>query len=243
MQTAEFTYAGSELALFAQATNWKRYFSSQLQPFITGDVLEVGAGMGETTRYLCDPLRIRSWQMLEPDISLATQAEASLAAGRIPNCCFISTGTLSDLASTAIYDTILYIDVIEHIEGDRAELIEAARHLRPNGRIILLAPAHQLLFSRFDAAVGHFRRYSRRSLESLAPPKTVKESSFYLDSCGLLASVANRALLRQDSPTSSQIAMWDQVLVRASRWIDPLLLRRIGKTVVAVFHFAGESHE
>ena len=50
----EFSYIGSELELFASATNWKKYFSKKLRPYITGNVIEVGAGLGSSTTYLCN---------------------------------------------------------------------------------------------------------------------------------------------------------------------------------------------
>src|SRR6187200_2180852 len=67
---AQYSYVGQELDLFARAANWKAYFRSVLAPFIRGDVLEVGAGIGQTTRHLCDG-RQRSWTCLEPDPALA----------------------------------------------------------------------------------------------------------------------------------------------------------------------------
>ena len=69
-QPDTYEYVGGELDLFARAVNWKRYFRSELAPFIRGDVLEVGAGIGEPTRHLGDG-RQRTWLCLEPDPRLA----------------------------------------------------------------------------------------------------------------------------------------------------------------------------
>jgi protein-L-isoaspartate O-methyltransferase len=60
------TYVGTELELFCDANNWKAYFRDLLAPYPGGDVLEVGAGVGATTRVLCDGLQT-SWLALEPD--------------------------------------------------------------------------------------------------------------------------------------------------------------------------------
>jgi len=57
----------------------------------------------------------------------------------------------------------------------------------------------------------------------------------YLDSAGLLASFLNRLALRQELPTRAQILFWDRVLVRVSRWTDPLCCRRVGKSLLVVF--------
>jgi len=57
----------------------------------------------------------------------------------------------------------------------------------------------------------------------------------YLDSVGFLASLANRALLRQSLPSRRQIATWDRMMIPVSRILDPLLARGFGRSVVAVY--------
>ena len=71
MSTTGYEYQGDELALFQHATNWKGYFKQQIAPYFTGDVLEVGAGLGGTTAHLLDGRqRLRSavlscWQRIQ----------------------------------------------------------------------------------------------------------------------------------------------------------------------------------
>ena len=71
--------------------------------------------------------------------------------------------TIESITDAAPFDTILYVDVLEHIADDAAELARARRLLTPEGNLVVLAPAHQSLFSPFDAAVGHYRRYDERT--------------------------------------------------------------------------------
>ena len=227
-------YVGTELELFRHANNWKAYYHHLLGPYLRGDVLEVGAGAGATTRALCDGSQT-SWFALEPDPALAAQIEAEHRSRPFPICFGVLTGTLEDLPVDRVFDTILYIDVLEHIEDDRGELLRASRHLRPRGRLIVLAPACPSLYSRFDAHIGHFRRYSKRSLARIAPSQLESESLFYIDSVGMLASAANRLLLRASLPTERQLRFWDSVLVPLSRLLDPIIRFRIGKTVVGVW--------
>jgi hypothetical protein len=150
-----------------------------------GDVVEVGAGLGSTTRYLCDG-RQRLWLCLEPDRATA-------------------------------------------------ELEAASKILRPNGALIVLAPAHRWLYSPFDRAIGHYRRYTRRSLAAVGPPGLRHVVLRYLDSVGLLASAGNRFILRKSIPTAGDIARWDQLMVPVSRRIDGWLGFRIGKSVLGIW--------
>ena len=227
-----YSYGGNELELFRHASRWKQYFARHLGPYLAGEVLEVGAGVGATTRFLV--AGTRSWTCLEPDPSLAASAREALARDPETSTCTVLTGTLDDVPPGATYDTILYIDVIEHIEDDRAELRRASSRLRPGGHLIVLAPAHQWLYSEFDRSIGHYRRYSASTLAGAGPGLRVC-ASFYLDSLGMMASAANRLVLGRELPTPRQVRFWDDWLVRGSRFLDPLLGHRVGKTVVAVW--------
>ena len=230
----DLPYIGAELELFAEAHNWKRYFAAALRPYIAGDVLEVGAGIGGTTAVLCTG-RERSWTCLEPDRDQCGRIETAVATGRLPAIVRAMPGTLAGLRDDLRFDSVLYIDVLEHIEDDRTELLLASERLSPGARLVVLAPAHQALFSPFDAAVGHFRRYSKAGLLALAPPGLSLERALHLDSLGLLASAANRLLLGRRLPTRGQIAFWDGALTPFSRLLDPLLGHAAGKTVIAVW--------
>jgi len=222
-------YAGSELELFEKAHNWKAYWRGQIRGFVRGDVLEVGAGIGANTQALAG-LNFDRWNCLEPDAGLAARI-ALPCGGRHER----TTGTIDDLPAGASFDTILYLDVLEHIEDDRGEMARAAARLKPGGALVVLAPSHPFLYTPFDAAIGHFRRYNRESLMAAAPPELRIEKLLYLDAAGMLASAANRLLLRSASPTERQILIWDRLLVPVSRVIDPIFLGRAGKSVLAVW--------
>ncbi len=220
-------YPGTELELFATAKNWKTYVAESLRPYIRGRVLDVGAGIGGNIHYLTNPA-VTAWTALEPDSRLASAIGE--AEGRT-----VVVGTLAALPPEMKYDTILYMDVLEHIDDDRAELRSAARLLAPGGNLVVLAPAHQFLFSPFDTAVGHHRRYNLPQLRALTPLGLRTELCRLMDSVGFFASLANRILLRQTDPTPGQIAVWDRLMVRASRLIDPVIRFHIGKSALMVW--------
>jgi len=230
----EQTYVGGELELFAQARNWKNYWKSKLRGEIRGAVLEVGAGIGSNTLLLRSGAEHR-WVCLEPDSVLADGIKNRIASSPVCQNCEVRTGTIASLPATEPFDTILYIDVLEHIQDDRTEVERAADHLTRHGRLIVLSPAHPWLFSPFDKAIGHYRRYTIGMLATLTPAVLRLRRSFYLDSVGLLASAANRLMLRQTMPNAQQLALWDKIMIPCSRIIDPLTGYRLGKSVVCIW--------
>ena len=226
-------YEGTELDLFADARNWKAYWSKRIAPYVRGRVLDVGAGIGATIDVLSQHVKAE-WTALEPDAALAQRIARDVEQERLPRSTRVLNGRIQDLPVDAQFDTILYIDVLEHIEDDAAELEGAARHLAPMGHLVVLAPAHNGLYSPFDRAIGHFRRYDSRALRAICPPHLRPISSVYLDSAGLIASLANRLLLKQASPTAAQIAVWDRLLVPASLVTDRLFFGKVGKSILLV---------
>ncbi|WP_439815907.1 class I SAM-dependent methyltransferase [Zavarzinia sp. CC-PAN008] len=230
---SSFHYSGGELALFEGAVNWKSYWAAQVRPFIRGRVADIGAGLGSNVRYLAGPGT--QWTCVEPDPALAAEIARRLDGRGVT----VLQGTLASLPAEARFDTILYVDVLEHIADDRAEVAAAAARLAPGGHLVVVAPAHQWLFSPMDEAVGHFRRYTLPALRALTPPGLAVVRARYLDSVGIMASAANRFVLRKEAASGGQMQVWDRLMVPASRLLDPLTAFRLGKTAVLVWRKDG----
>jgi len=219
-----FDYLGSELELFQAANNWRHYWTSLIAHLTTGAVLEVGAGIGSVTALLGPAAS--SWTALEPD-------ETLLAT--IPESYERLCGTLSAIPKASMYDAILYADVLEHIAADQQEINEAYQKLNPGGSLIVLAPAHQWLFSEFDRSIGHYRRYTKKSLQKIKPNGCMTLTVRHLDSVGIIISAANKLFLKANLPTAAQIRFWDKWIVRFSSWLDPILRYRVGKSILVIW--------
>jgi protein-L-isoaspartate O-methyltransferase len=227
-------YIGQELEIFANAINWKRYYSELIRPYLQGDVVEVGAGLGVNTQFLKSPAAT-SWTCLEPDRAMAERMKANFATDPQLADCRIEAATVGALDGTARFDAIAYIDVLEHIPDDLAELVTAATLLRSGGKIVVLAPAHQWLYARFDQAIGHYRRYNAGRLRACTPPGCRLARLAYLDSAGVIASATNRFFLKEGAPSLQQILIWDRLLVPLSKFLDRLTFHTVGKSILAVW--------
>jgi SAM-dependent methyltransferase len=230
----EAPYVGQELELFALATHWKGYVKAEIGQYLVGHVLEIGAGIGGTTLALHDGTA-RRWICLEPDVHQAKRLQAALTNIRGCSGPGVIAGSLHALAKRPSFDCVLYLDVLEHIQDDREQIEEAARLVRPGGHIVILSPAHQWLFSEFDKSIGHVRRYNKRNLRSLMPPGWIEKKLAYLDSVGVLLSLANALALRQPLPSRLQLSFWDRFCVPLSRIVDYVLAGNFGKSILAVW--------
>jgi hypothetical protein len=225
---------GAELNLFARAHNWKSYWASRILPVIAGDVLKVNAGIGSNTRFL-DTRGSCGWVWLEPDSILIGRMAWNLKSGNNPGKCETVRGTPKSLQESERFDTIIYIDAFEHNEQDRQELAFAGAQLRDGVKFIVLALAHQNLYSPLDDAVGHRRRYDRAMLRKIAPLSLRPQQLKYLDFASFLLSTANRFLLRQQSPAQVQLRIWDKWAVPEWRVLDACFFNTLRRSILGVW--------
>jgi SAM-dependent methyltransferase len=173
---------------------------------------------------------------LEPDIKLANKLRTSLLKEKKSKNISTIHGKISALDRNEQFDTIIYIDVLEHIDDDKGELRKASEHLRPGGNMIVLSPAHQSLYTEFDRAIGHMRRYSKQTIKDIVPANLKFERLVYLDSIGVFASFANKVFMKQSIPSERQIKFWDQIMIPISKFTDRLLNYGFGKSVLAILN-------
>lgn len=226
----EYSYEGNELELFERATEWRTYWTDFVAPYLGERVLEVGAGIGSVTAKLC--LRALEWVALEPDRALAHVIVSRVQHPHVK----VINAKLERVSFRKQFDTVIYADVLEHIQDDFSELSMVSRHIKTGGHLIVLVPAHQFLFSAFDKSVGHFRRYSRTSLMSSVPATLECVEMKQIDSLGFFLQLANKMFGGNVKPNASTIRIWDGIFIPFSRSLDSLVFRfRLGKSIFAVF--------
>jgi ubiquinone/menaquinone biosynthesis C-methylase UbiE len=230
-----YQYPGEELFLFENAVTWKNYFGSKIRPYIKGNILEVGAGIGETTNYLLNT-QVKQCTCLEPDASLFDTLSKKLKTGQLPGKCKAVHGSIKDLSDSHEFDTIVYIDVLEHIEDDHAEISGALRLLKSGGALIVLSPAYQFLYTNFDKEIGHYRRYTKKTLlKTISFSDLLLKQIFYLDSTGVVLLLLNKYVVRKKYPSEKDIKIWEYFFVPFSKLMDKILFYKFGKSIVGIW--------
>ena len=133
------------------------------------------------------------------------------------------------------FDTIMYMNVLEHIKNDKNEVYNSLKMVKTGGRLIFLVPAHQKLFSKFDKEIGHFRRYSKNFFTSLKLKDSKIEKLFHLDSSGYLLYFLNKLFFKNETyPTKFKIFIWDKIFTPISFILDWLLGYKMGKNIICI---------
>lgn len=225
--TPENYNATRELEVLSNTPVSTRIIVDHLVPHIGARVLEVGAGLGLITREIT--ARGREVTALEPDPSLFARQDDVPGAVRM-NC------TLQDAGDIGRFDTVLYVNVLEHIEDDIAELRRAVGVLAPGGNVVIFVPAMPSLYGTMDAVSGHHRRYRRAELRQVLRTAGLGADSVHnFDAVGVIPYWASYRVLRRTTLGGATVGLYDRVVIPVSRVVSALTRGRgPGKNLVAV---------
>jgi 2-polyprenyl-3-methyl-5-hydroxy-6-metoxy-1,4-benzoquinol methylase len=186
-------------------------------------VLEIGSGTGNITQFLCAEER----EVMATDIVISYRHELERMFSdnpRVQVAKFDLTAKAPEDFVANPYDSIVCLNVLEHIEDDLFALEQMRDSLAPGGKLALLVPAHQLLYGAFDRAIGHYRRYAKRELAAKLKKTgfTVREMKFF----SLVAALPwfiNGRLLKRDYLPAGQASLANRLvpMLKLERLIGP----------------------
>lgn len=214
--------AADMLRAMESARRFNCWMADTILPFIGDEVLEVGAGIGNLTRLLCAG---RSRYVITDIDGEYVNRVAALMRG-CPNI----AAAVCDVSQAPDWepfrqqmDTVVCLNVLEHIEDDLAGLRNIYSCLKPGGRAALLVPQGPFAFGSFDRILGHFRRYTREEFETkmIAAGFSV-ERIFPFNRATYPGWLLNAKLLQRHTLSRVQLACFDRA-VPFLRRLDPYL--------------------
>jgi len=226
------------LRTISKARKFNQWMFETIQPFIkAGRILEVGSGIGNISEFFLN----NGYDICLSDVRENYCGYLQEKYKDHPQLIDIVRLDLVDPLFEQIYapflgsfDTVYALNVIEHIEDDVLALQNCKKLLRPGGRLIILVPAYQTLYNRFDENLYHFRRYTRSSMKEVFIKNQIPVlADFHFNFIGILGWVLSGSILRKEGIPSGQMKIYDR-LVPVFRMIDKILLRKIGLSVVVV---------
>lgn len=219
----------STLDSLDDAENYRNWIVSLAAPYLVGPILEVGAGHGTFTDAFADYGDVTS---VEPDpYAAGLLVERYRGDARVTAI----SGVVDDVAAQPVFGSALMINVLEHIDDDQGVLRSISDRLEPNGHLAIWVPAFKLLYSPFDAKLGHVRRYRRRQVEAdvTRAGYEVVESR-YVNAPGWFSWLILVRLLRQEPTSETTIKIFDRYLVPPVRWLETRIRMPFGQSVFLV---------
>lgn len=212
------------LETLSAARNFNEAVFQKVAPFLGRRILEVGMGLGAFTGRLLE--RADSVVGLDPVPEFLAAARRRFAGeGRLEtHAAAMGAGVPSVLAGRS-FDTIVCLNVLEHIENDSSALSDFRSLLETGGRLVLVVPQYPWLFNGLDSSDGHFRRYRREELL-----EKIQEAGFTLEAlrcfnmAGILGWFLNGTLLGREELPRGQLSLYDKaapLLLSLESWIGP----------------------
>ncbi|MGH7605889.1 MAG: class I SAM-dependent methyltransferase [Gemmatimonadales bacterium] len=222
------------LERLARATRFNRWMFDRIRPWIGRRVLEVGAGLGNLSAFLLDRERV---VLTDTDPGYLERLRQRFGAHPNVTIARLELPRVHDGLAAERFDTIICLNVLEHIADDHASLVQMRRLLRPGregaGRLVLLVPALRALYGTLDEALGHYRRYGRADLTAkLRAAGFAPHHLEYFNLAGMPGWwLVGRVLRRRLIPAAS--LAWYDALVPLFR-LERLLPWRVGQSLIAI---------
>lgn len=230
---ASFNEADDELAkaldALTEATNYADWIIDQAQAHLGASILELGAGHGTVTDRL-----VKHGKVAAADLSPRCVEVLREKYEEHPDV-EVLHGDVETVIEGRAFDTVVLVNVLEHIEEDAAALRAILNGLRPGGTVVLFVPAFQALYSEFDRMVGHFRRYRKGELAAL-----VRGAGFdvvdahYVNCIGAVAWWVVARQLGRFPKSRAAMRAYDRTVVPVIRRLESRWTPPFGQSVLCI---------
>ena len=234
-----FVYPGRELEGMDCASNYHEWILARFKPFLGKRLVEVGAGLGSFSRLILSQHVCQTLSLVEPSKEMFEKLSA--IAGGLDTAAQIHTYQGTFLQSAAMIsarcapDSIIYVNVLEHIAEDERELEIIYQTLVDHGRAFLFVPALPRLYGAFDERLGHLRRYTKPELEGKLERAGFKLLlSTYFDLPGIAPWWIKYCLLKSASMEPRGVRLYDRFIVPAARRLESFITPPLGKSLIVV---------
>jgi ubiquinone/menaquinone biosynthesis C-methylase UbiE len=227
-------YAADDLETMQEARRYMDHVFGLVRQFIGSRVLEIGPGIGTITRRLVDIADVVVG--IEPNPNCASLIQEAI--GDHPRftlrVCHFEECDTAELASQR-FDSVLCVNVLEHIADDVGALEAFKRILVPGGRVIVFVPALQVAYGPLDAELGHYRRYSKRTLRGAFTDAGLDLIRLrYTNPIGLAGWMYNAHISKSTKHSVAQVKLFETLVAPWALPIERLIPPPIGLSLVAV---------
>jgi SAM-dependent methyltransferase len=222
-----------DLEIMSRARNYTEWIFDKYENCIGKRVVEIGAGIGNFTGKFIDKELVIAVDNYKPCIDYIKNRFAD-NNNIVPFEESIDSPSILNLSRYSP-DTIVCINVLEHVEDDIAALDNMFSILTEGGKLILLVPAFQFMYGTIDRLVGHYRRYSKRDIET-----KLVTAGFYVKSISYMNCIApfgwflNNRILKKQEESLSQIIFYDRFVVPWLRKVEQIFIPPFGLSLVVV---------
>jgi SAM-dependent methyltransferase len=215
-------------------TNW---MYSEIKPFLRGDILEVGSGIGTYSRKIVNDFKESKTFFSDIDPEHVRRLSALFNKESYPLISIIQLDLTNpgNLSEKVKFDSIFALNVIEHISDDVMALNSIYNLLKPGGVFIMLVPAHQFLYNCMDEAAGHYRRYNKKNLsEKISKTRFKIRKMYYFNFFSIFGWYINGKIFKKPLADESALGLFNKITPLAKFIEKYFLMKRVGISIITV---------
>ena len=229
------------LDVLAGANHYNRWILDSFASALGPKVLEVGCGTGSFTRLLLDAPTVQHVTGLDLDPVHVKRTHDDLLSQTAESRKTLTTRVQDvmdawpDATELGSFDTVVLLNVLEHLPDEQQALQRLKAMLKPGGRLVILVPAHQWLYSPYDASIGHRCRYTQRSLSDALQASDFEVSQLrYFNRIGILGWWWNFCVQKKSVMDSSSVGAFEALMPIVRGLEDSLPMPAVGLSLLAV---------
>jgi SAM-dependent methyltransferase len=226
-----FVYTGTELDAMAEARNYCRRIMQYFRPYLGPRVVEIGAGTGTFSELLLNSERTVDLVLFEAAANLFPVLRQRFASHSVRlHCGFFEPSLLGTPP-----DSIVLVNVLEHVADDTGLLLQIRQCLRPGGYVLLFVPALSWNYGSLDRAFGHWRRYDKRELARKFDQAGFRVKVMrYVNVMGIASWFFAGRILRQITLKPAQVRWYDRWIIPWSFQVEQICEPPLGQSLLAV---------
>jgi 2-polyprenyl-3-methyl-5-hydroxy-6-metoxy-1,4-benzoquinol methylase len=207
----------------------------EMLPALRGDILEIGSGLGTFSEKIIRDMSTHCHITLtEISSSYLEQLQNRFSSHNNVSIYKLDLNNKADYDKVGHekFDTIVAMNVLEHVKNDEFTLEQLCRLLKKHGMLVVLVPCHKFLYNVIDRNVGHFRRYTKKELEhKIRKAQFSIERMFYFNMFGIIGWYLNGNLAKKTQINSAALKIFDR-LVPLSQHIEKLTGKKVGLSII-----------
>lgn len=224
------------LDILSEANHFNQWMFETIKDYVKGSVIEIGSGIGNISEYILknfDEVFLTDYDLKYCDL-------LTKKFGSHKNLKGVAQMDLVDPDFDTKYsslfnsfDTLIVLNVIEHIKDDSLAIQNCKKLLRHNANLIVLVPAYQWLYNRLDTNLGHFKRYSRAGLRDVVKKNFEIVRVFNFNIGAVPGWFFSGRILRKETIPSGQVSLVNKI-VPVLKMADKIVGNKVGLSVIAV---------